>query len=88
MYLCIWVVNLLLLAPDDDPLRVETCSTIFILIYILSVGVKNGVIVCYHSGLQFSYLSSLVRSLRVQFTHSLYMNYVKEHGQKLPLWQS
>jgi hypothetical protein len=26
MYLCTWVVNLLLLAPDDDTLRVETCS--------------------------------------------------------------
>jgi hypothetical protein len=28
MYLCIWVVNLLLLEPDDDPLRVETCGAL------------------------------------------------------------
>jgi hypothetical protein len=38
------MVNLLLLAPDDDPLRVETFGVFFyilILIYILSVGVKT-----------------------------------------------
>jgi hypothetical protein len=40
------VVNLLLLASDDDPLRVETCCELFILIYT-SVGVKDGVIVYY-----------------------------------------
>jgi hypothetical protein len=36
MYLCIWVVvNLLLSAPDDDPLGVKTCSAFFyIYIYI------------------------------------------------------
>jgi hypothetical protein len=34
MYLCIRVVNLLLLAPDDDPLRVETCSAFYIYINI------------------------------------------------------
>jgi hypothetical protein len=27
LYLCIWMVNLLLLTPDHDLLRVETCSS-------------------------------------------------------------
>jgi hypothetical protein len=47
MYLCIWVVNLLLSALDDDPLRVESCSA-FLYLYkytFLSVGVQDGVIV-------------------------------------------
>jgi hypothetical protein len=34
MYLCVWLVNLLLLAPDDDPLTIETCSTFFIFLSI------------------------------------------------------
>jgi hypothetical protein len=68
MYLCIWVVNLLLLAPDDEFLRVETCA--FFYICILMFIFKC---LCLRRGyclLQFD--NGLVKLLRIQSVNILW----------------